>query len=203
MPYAKPIVTLDIDGVLANTGYVPKGSQSTWTAYANAKPFPLAYELLHWFQQNLFEVWFLSARSFPGAQALTESWVHQHFGNLNSWYHKKVLTGLHDESVPKYAIANELGSKLHVDDDWRVCLETEVRKLNVPDLYSAAWHVDKLRPFTGTFLLLDNWKDKTKIPDIAYDLVDDSKLWLVPDLQEAIELIQTLTPKLLGKSSRK
>lgn len=187
MPYAKNIVTLDIDGVVANTGYVPKGSQRTWATYANAKPFPLTYELLHWFQQNLFEVWFLSARSFPGAQALTETWVHQHFGNLNSWHHKKVLTGLHEESVPKYVIANELGAKLHVDDDWRVFSKLD-------SVYPRQTYA--LNDFSGVALWLNNWKDKTSIPATVYDLVDDSKLWECPSHQEALELVQQLTPEL-------
>lgn len=199
MPYSSPIVTIDIDGVLADTGYVPKTEQGAYEHYQNAKPFPEAYEFLHWLYQRRFEVWFLSSRSFSGAQAITEAWVHHHFGNLNPWYHKKVLTGLHDETTPKVIIANELHSVLHIDDDWRVFVERRLRW--VPRV--SMDYIYKRRPFAGTGIWVDNWKNKDSIPDAIEYLIDDTKLWRAPTLKEALEIVQSITPNLLGKTSRK
>lgn len=105
----KPIITLDLDNTVLDTGkgLVPPEKRTYAEFQQRFKGvLPGAEKLC-----ALYRVYFLSARIFPGAYELSSSqtWELPCMGLLTSVEH------LHKEQVSK-----ALGALAHVDDDWRV-----------------------------------------------------------------------------------
>lgn len=192
MPTSPPIITLDIDGVLANTGYIPSKMHTSWEPYAYAKPHDEAKDLINYcVSRRLFEPWLVTARSlFPGAKPLTKAWVRDTFGDVDSDLHNRILFGCARKKpdIPKYVVCNQLRSVLHIDDDWRTFVDYDHKGYY-------------LIPFNCTTIWIDNWKDKSSIPTYAETLTDEKKHHYSTNLQEAFSKLQQLTSTLLERNN--
>lgn len=105
----KPIITIDLDNTALNTGkgLVPPNQRTYEEFRFRCKGYMPGIEKLC----ALYRVYFLSARSFPGAYELSyeQTWELPCVG---------LLTNV--EYFNKEQVSINLGALAHIDDDWRV-----------------------------------------------------------------------------------
>lgn len=144
----KPIISFDIDGVLADGKMIDwhqqKDHPEIYSQLKNLMPSKI------WNELTLnYHIYLVSSRSFPSALEVTLSWLQQN--QLTPAFARGVIL---NQAFHKAAMVRMLGSQLHIDDDPAVVKELGVYGVLFRNPYWAA-SCEYYDRFGG----VTNWKE--------------------------------------------
>lgn len=157
MNKVKPVITLDIDGVIAGGEYDPKWGDNPNHFYFN---LPIMDE---WTRSGLkelnerYDVYYITSRAFPDATLVTYNW----FNALKLPLGRGIITGV--ASKDKAYVSDALNSEIHVDDNPLVISTVQDNGNVVPVIFvgrsnEGSWWPDTEKCLE-TNLSARNWED--------------------------------------------